>query len=434
MRNIFVIGVEPFNLGLLQRLPRASDYRFHDLIGYDEAVRPKSRTIELMALIEIAEKRISEFRGSIDAIISYWDFPSSVLMPVLCRRHGLAGPGLSAVAACEHKYWSRIEQQSVLPELVPKFCAVDPFAENPLAELSLAFPFWIKPIKAHSSYLGFMIRDEADFEDCLPVIRAGIGHFGKPFDEFLSMVEIPQPVAGIGGSHCIAEEIISAGEQCTLEGWAYDGEVEIYGVVDSLRTGEHRSCFSRYQYPSRLPRDVQDRMIEASRLLIGHIGYSDAPFNIEFFWDEATGALRILEVNTRISKSHCPLFLMVDGASHQQVAVDLALGRRPDFPYRQGQFRIAAKFMERVFSDGYVERVPDAADIAQFKEAFPDGMTRLLAHEGQKLAHLPYQDSYSFEIAEVFLGADDEDELFRKHDKAHQLLRFDFTETSPEAA
>jgi hypothetical protein len=33
----------------------------------------------------------------------------------------------------------------------------------------------------------------------------------------------------------------------------------------------------------------------------------------------------LLEINTRISKSHCPLFRRVDGASHHQVMLDLAL-------------------------------------------------------------------------------------------------------------
>jgi biotin carboxylase len=433
MKNIFVIGLEPFNLSLLEGLPEASDYCFHNLLAYDEAVRPSSRTIDLTALLEMAEARLAEFSGSIDAIIGYWDFPTSVLVPILLQRHGLPGAKLTAVAACEHKYWSRVEQKNIIPDLVPRYCAVDPFADDPLAQIDIDFPFWIKPIKAHSSYLGFKVRNPSDFEACLPIIRAGIGHFGKPFNKFLSMVEVPQFVSAIDGCHCIAEEIISSGEQCTLEGFASDGEVEIYGVVDSLRAGEHRSCFARYQYPSRLPQEVKDRMSHAAGKFIKHIGYTNAPFNIEFYWDEATDNLRILEVNARISKSHSPLFLMVDGVSHHKIAVDLALGRKPNFPHRRGEFRVAAKFMERVFTDGYVENVPAPSNIARFRNAFPRGLVRVLTHSGQQLAHLPYQDSYSFEIAEMFLGANDEDELLEKHRTAQSLLPFKITSKSPEA-
>ena len=424
MKNVFVVGLEPFNLALLRGLADAEQYSFNELLAYDEVVHPRSGRIDLDALLATAERRLAAFSGAVDAIIGYWDFPGSVIVPILRRRRGLPGPRLEAVAACEHKFWCRTEQQLATPEIVPRFCAVDPFAEDPLSLIDLPFPFWIKPVKAHSSYLGFKIRDAADFRACLPVIRANIGHFGEPFDAFLGMVEVPDPVAGVGGNYCIAEEIISAGHQCTLEGYAHQGEIVVYGVVDSIRSGKHRSSFARYQYPSRLPRRVQDRMIEAARRFLRHVGFDAAPFNVEFYWHPPTDAVRMLEINTRISKSHCPLFKMVDGESHQKVAIDLALGRRPDFPHRQGRHRVAAKFMLRTFEDGIVERVPRAADMARLQRRYPDALIRLMADDGTRLAHLAYQDSYSFEIAEIFLGADSQRELLVKYDDALELLPF----------
>lgn len=434
MKNIFVVGLEPFNLALLHGLPDAEQYSFNELLAYDEAVRSRTGHIDLGALLATAERRLSAFPGAIDAIIGYWDFPSSVIVPILRRRHGLPGPRLEAVAACEHKYWSRMEQALSIPDLVPGFRAVDPFADDPLSLIDLPFPFWIKPVKAHSSHLGFKIRSVAEFNACLPVIRANIGHFGEPFDAFLAMVDVPDSIASVGGNHCIAEEIISVGRQCTLEGYAYDGEIVIYGVVDSIRSGKHRSCFARYQYPSQLPRRVQDRMIEAARRFLTHVGYDGAPFNVEFYWNPHTDTIRILEINTRISKSHSPLFAMVDGASHQQVEIDLALGRRPDFPHRQGRHRVAAKFMLRIFEDGIVERVPHSEDISRFKQRFPDASVRLMAEEGTRLAHLPYQDSYSYEIAEIFLGADSQRELLEKYRASVELLPFELAPLEATAA
>jgi hypothetical protein len=421
MKNIFVVGLEPFNLTLLQGLSGAEQYDFRELLAYDEVVQPRSGHIDLGALLDTAERRLAAFAGTIDAIIGYWDFPTSVIVPILCHRHGLPGPSLEAVAACEHKYWCRVEQQQVIPDLVPRFCSVDPFAKDPLALIDIPFPFWIKPVKAHSSYLGFKIRNEADFRACLPVIRANIAHFGKPFDAFLDMVKMPDEVAGIGGCTCIAEEIISAGKQCTLEGYVYRGETVVYGVIDSIRSGKYRSCFSRYQYPSQLPRRVQKRMIEATQRFMSHIGYDGAPFNVEYYWNPCTDEIRILEINTRISKSHSPLFEMVDGETHQKVAIDLALGRRPEFPHRQGRYRVAAKFMLRIFEDGIVEHVPHATDIEHFKRRYPEALVRIMVDEGTQLSHLTYQDSYSFEIAEIFLGADSQRELLDKYRAALEL-------------
>jgi biotin carboxylase len=256
------------------------------------------------------------------------------------------------------------------------------------------------------------------------VIRENIGLIGAPFDAFLAMVERPDEIAGIGGYHCIAEEIISAGHQYTLEGYVHRGEVVVYGVVDSIRSGKHRSCFARYEYPSRLPGRVRERMIEATTRFLTRIGYDDAPFNAEFYWHPQTDSIRALEVNTRISKSHCPLFLMVDGATHQKVAVEVALGRRPDFPHREGRHRVAAKFMLRVFEDGIVERVPDPADIDRLRQRFPEALIRVLVKQGTRLAHMRYQDSYSFEIAEIFLGADSQHALLEKYRAALDMLPF----------
>jgi hypothetical protein len=425
-KNVFVVGLEPFNLALLKGLSDAKQYEFHELLAYDEVVQPRSGHIDLGKLLDTARRRLATFAGVIDAIIGYWDFPTSVIVPILCRRYRLPGPSLEAIATCEHKYWCRVEQQQVIPDLVPRFCSVDPFARDPLALIDIPFPFWMKPVKAHSSYLGFKIRNGDDFRACLPLIRAHIAHFGKPFDAFLDMVKMPNEIAAIGGCTCIAEEIISAGQQCTLEGYVYHGETVVYGVVDSIRSGRHRSCFSRYQYPSQLPRRVQKRMIEATRRFMRHIGYDDAPFNVEYYWNPRDDKIRILEVNTRISKSHSPLFKMVDGETHQKVSIDLALGRRPEFPHRQGQHRVAAKFMLRIFEDGIVARVPHAADIDKFKRRYPEALVRIMVGEGTQLSHLAYQDSYSFEIAEVFLGADSQPELLDKYRAALELpFRFE---------
>jgi len=426
MKNIFVIGLEPFNLALLEQMAGARDYAFHTLLTYEEAVCPASSHIEFDQLLRTAEERLYTFNGSVDAIIGYWDFPSSALAAILQKEFGLAGPTLESVARCQHKYWSRCEQRAILPDMIPRFVALDPFDDAPLNRIALSYPFWIKPIKAHSSYLGFAIEDEEDFRAALPVIRNNISDFADSFNEFLQRVNVPDEIAAIGGYHCIAEEMISAGHQCTLEGYADDDDATVYGIVDSVREGERQSSFARYQYPSRLPDEVQSRMTDAAVRLVRHIDYRHAPFNVEFYWDENSGRIWLLEINARISKSHSPLFKLVDGETHQKVAIDLALGRKPAMPHRQGPYRIAGKFMMRVFEDSVVTAVPGPEDFARVRREFPEAMVRLMVAEGQRLAHLLYQDSYSFEIAEVFLGADSEGELLQKYDRVCSLLPFEF--------
>jgi biotin carboxylase len=323
MINVFVVGLDSFNLELLQLLPSNENYAFKALLSYEEAVFRNGGEIDFPGILEMAEKPLAAASDSVDAIIGYWDFPTCSLVPILRQKQRLPGPRLEAVAACEHKYWSRMVQQSAIPEYVPRFCAVDPFDTDPLSQIDMPYPFWIKPIKAHSSYLGFKIHDRTEFDVAIEAIRANIEHFAVPFDTFLSMVNVPANIANVRGRYCIAEEIISSAHQCTLEGYVFQGDVTVYGVVDSIREGKHHSCFSRYQYPSQIPQPVQNRMIEAAQQFLQYIGYSNATFNMEFFWEPSTNTIRLLEVNPRISKSHSPLFYLVDGAAHQKIDIDL---------------------------------------------------------------------------------------------------------------
>lgn len=433
MKNVFVAGLEAFGHRLLRTIPDAEDYRFLGLFDYGAIVRPpRAAYPSLVQLVDEGCRRIAEFEGEENGILGYWDFPSSILVPWIAARMGMPGPALDAVARCEHKYWSRKEQQEVLPDWVPRFQAVDPFAADAVESVTLDYPFWIKPVKAHSSFLGFYIDTPETLEARLAVIRQRIGFMGEPFNEFLAQIDMPAELRSIGGYHCIAEELISGGHQCTLEGYSWRGEPEIYGIVDSLRTGHYDSCFSRYQYPSVLPEAVQSRLRAAACKLIRHLRYDNGAFNIEFYWNPDDDSASVLEVNARISRSHSALFLMVDGAVNQKVPLDLAFGRRPVFPHRAGGYKVAAKFMVRHFSDGVLERVPTDEDFRNFEKAFPEAWVRILAPAGTRLGDLRLQDSYSYEIAEIFLGAENEEALLQKYSDALLLLDFQVRPVTPE--
>src|SRR5699024_993367 len=274
------------------------------------------------------------------------------------------------------------------------FAAFDPFDDVALARLGLNFPFWVKPIKSFSSYLGFRIDNEADWARAIDEIRAHIARFEGPFDNLLQRVDMPSAVASIGGGCCIAEAIIS-GRQCTLEGFVHKGKMRVYGTVDSLREPNGTS-FASYQYPSRLPARVRRRMAEITEIFMTRIGYDNAPFNAEFFWDADADQIWLLEINPRISESHADLFRKVDGASHHEIATDLSLGVRPRLPYRDGEFACAGKFFIRSYRDAIVKAVPGPEAIAAVARLIPDTIVSVTAQPGQRLSELMDQDSYSY--------------------------------------
>lgn len=404
--NIFVVGQDEFHFDLLKTIRRAERYAFHDLLSYADIVRAESYDLE--RLLSRAFDRLRSFPGKVDAIIGYWDFPTSLMLPLLRKPCGLPGPTLEAVLKCEHKYWSRQQQAAVVPEHTPRFFAVDPHDDQARQKIALDYPFWMKPVKAHSSYLCFKIRNDREFREAIERTRRGITLFAAAIDGVMRRADLPPDIAAVDGRHCIAEAVISAGQQCTLEGYVLDGAVTIYGAVDSIRAGKHRSSFARYQYPSRMSRSVQQRMAAAAQKVVRHVGLDRSPFNIEFFYDRETDRISLLEINARISKSHAPLFLSVDGASHQQVPVEVALGERPALPRREGRFRHAAKFMLRHFGgDAVVRRAPRIEDVDRLRADFPGLQIRLHVREGMRLSDMTLQEPYSYELADIFLSGGD---------------------------
>lgn len=422
-KNIFVFGLEPYNLRKLQGIRNSENYRFHGLLGYEDVVKPLDYPYE--AMLAKAERQLREFPGSIDAIISHWDFPADTMLPILCRRFGLKSPSLETVLMCGHKYWARLEQKKYIPEHIPDFCAFNPFDAQPLEQIDLPFPFWIKPVKSFGSYLGFCIDSEETFYAHLSTIRENISRIGNAFNLALKHAELPPEVEGVDGNHCIAESLIKGKRQNGPEGYVYHGKVHINGITDSLKDESWRS-FTSYEYPSRWPQAMQQKSNAVTEKLMSQIGLDDSAFNLEFIWDEETDKLKLIEVNPRISQSLSDMFEKVHGSSHHEVAVELALGLEPDYPRAEGRFNCAAKFMWRHYEDACVVRSPSPDEIAQVQREFPETEVFIEAEEGMRLSELRDQDSYSYEIAIILLGADDHEQLMERYARCQEILTFEF--------
>ena len=422
--NVFVMGLDEFNLQTMQGLREAHRYEVHRLLG--ESFVQRMEEYDFAQLAQDADRQLTDFGGQVDGIATWWDFPSTGLLPVTTELWDVPGPSLRSVLRLEHKYWSRLTQRAVAAAHVPAFAAFDPFDDGALDAVlnqGVEFPFWIKPVKSVSSYLGFKIESPEDFDEAIPLIQEGIGRFGDPFQQALDRVEVPADIAAIGGVACIAENLIG-GHQCTLEGFVQGGRAEIYGVVDSVRVGD-TSTFASYQYPSRLPSPVQRQMRRAAADVVLQAGLDDACFNMEFYWDPEDGCIWLLEVNTRLSQSHADLFAKVDGAAHFRVLLDVAIGRKPSMPSGRGPHEVAGKFFLRAYEDGVVQRVPSEEELAEIAERFPGTRFDIDVSPGDRLSELALQESYSYELGRVFLGASDYEELERRFDEIRDQLDFD---------
>ncbi len=407
MRDVVVIGLDETNRESLSSTSYADSCRFISLLDHDEVRGLED--FDFKGLVTTCEERIESQGIRPDGICTFWDFPVAELALVLAQRHGCPSTTLESVVRAHHKYWSRLLQAEAVPEAVPEFAAVDPFAPDAARSIPLPFPFWLKPVRSFRSHLAFQVHDRHELEAALEQTREGIPRLAGPYDEILAQVSLPPEVASVDGSWCIAEAPI-VGRQCTVEGFIYDGVPEVYGIVDSVRA-KNRSSFRRYEYPSRLPERIQARMVDLAQRAVIAMGYDGAPFNVEFFWDRSTKQVWLLEINARQSQSHAHLFEHVDGVANHEVMVALALGERPHMPTGQGESSVAAKWFLRAWRDGVVNRVPTKAELDHLHEQFPESQIHIEVDEGDRLSELPDQDSYSYEMGVVYATASSNTQL-----------------------
>jgi hypothetical protein len=422
-RNVFVLGLDDFQRTQLETVTDAANLRFHGLLDVDVVTSPGHGLEELL---DLARGQLEAFDGSVDAIITHWDFPSSVMAPILGAERGLPVPPLRAVVACEHKLWSRLEQRASVPEVVPDVAGFDPFDDDAFERIAFDPPYWVKPIKTHSSQLGFAVDDGEALRAALPTIRDGIRAFGDPFNEVLARVDLPDTIGADSGNSCIAEGLI-AGDQATVEGTMFRGEFAVHGVIDSPKD-EQGLHFSRYEYPATsIPRGVQDRMIDTCERFLRQVGFDDGCWNIEFMYDEGDDQLWLVEANTRISQSHSDLFAKVDGVSNHEVALDVAFGCPPRMPRGRGSFEVAAKcfLWTEEMEDGIVRRVPDERQLDEVARRFPGTHVHIAVEPEDRLSELADQSSYRYDIGTLFIGAQSRRELLDRYETCRELLTFD---------
>jgi hypothetical protein len=419
-RNIVVLGLDDRNLEMMRRLPGADQLTFHKLMTIGEL---QVGDIPIAELLDEATRRIKAFDEPVDAIIGFYDFPVSTMVPLLCSRFDTLGPALDAVLKCEHKYWSRLEQQAVIDEY-PPFALID--LDDPVLDPAVGYPCWIKPVKSFSSDLAFEVTSDREFADAVREIRAGVGRVGEPFEYLLEYADLPDRIADAGGQAALAERALS-GARAAVEGYCLGDKVEIHGVLDSLVYPEV-SSFLRHQYPSQLPGALQERLADVSRRVIEHIGLTNTTFSIEFFVDPDSGEINLLEINPRHSQAHAAMFEQVDGFANHHYQVRVALGEDPARPHDEGPWAISARYYLRRFTDGLLVRGPSPEDIAAVERDFDGVIVTRRAQDGKRLSDLHAQDSYSYDLAEIVVGAQNVAAMEEKYEQVVAALPFEFAE------
>jgi biotin carboxylase len=237
----------------------------------------------------------------------------------------------------------------------------------------------------------------------------------------------------IGTQRLIAEGLLK-GEQVTVEGYVYGGKAGIMGVVDSVMF-PGTLAFSRFDYPSALPNDVQARMGELAARVIEGIGFDNGLFNIEMMYDAETDRVSIIEINPRMASQFADLYEKVDGTSSYTILLDIGQGRAPRVTRRQGQYDFAASMVLRSFEDYVVAALPSEADIERLALVYPDIRVELHGTVGRKLS-AELQDGRSYRYGIVNLGGSDRADVLAQFEACRDRLGIvlqPLIDTPPEA-
>jgi len=381
-KKILVLFSQEWDLAELSRPELQREFKFL-FEGFDLFRFPDNARLLTFDARRFIHRLLRKYRrAGLHGVISSNDQFGALIAAELARLLRLPGTDPHAVVLAQHKYYSRQVQQAIAPEATPRFFAF-PFDLDDPARMELPFPFFVKPVKATFSVLARRVEDFEDLRRHLsfaPFEGLIIRKLVQPFND----LAVGRNGFRLDAYHVVGEEILD-GVQVNVDGFACHGRIRVLGIVDEVMYPGTQH-FLRFEYPSRLPAEVQARITALTRRLMQGIGFDHGFFNVELMYQPESGALKIVEVNPRLAAQLADLYQRVDGINPFRMLLDLATGVEPEWQPGAGRFRAAACFVFRRF-DGTSPRLRVSSAQRQWlQQQFPDAQLFFYLKRGASLA------------------------------------------------
>ncbi|MBI4997928.1 MAG: ATP-grasp domain-containing protein [Rhodocyclales bacterium] len=390
-----------------------------DSVGFDLFSFPSNARLINFDLQRFVDRLAAQAgRKGWQAVSSNHEQFGALAAALLAERMGWPGTPVAAVLACQHKLHARRVLQRVAPEANTGFELLASRYGEPVPQ-DIAYPVFVKPVKAAFSVLARMVRNRAELAALvrfsaweLWVIR----HLVEPFER-IARVRLPEA----GSAHRMLLEQPASALQYNLDGYVFDGELRTLGVVESVMYPGTQS-FMRFDYPCALPDAGRARALEVARRFLAAVGFTHGLFNMEFFFDAAHDRLTVIEFNPRMAAQFSDLYLRVDGIDLHRIALELAHGRDPALlPRAQPTAGAAASFVYRSFDPAARPPMPAADRRRQLAQRFADALLfRYAKSPGQIARDFKWLDSYRYGI--LHLGGRDARDLRARCEAASRIL------------
>jgi hypothetical protein len=419
MKRILVLFPKDWDRDELEQ-PRYRERYAFSYEGFDLFRFPENARLLTFNVRRYVDRLVAKCRGRIDGVISNNEQFGALIAAAVAQRLGLPGTDPAVIIAAQHKYYARCLQRKIVPEATPRF-SVFPYKVQTASAVGLPFPLYVKPVKATYSVLARRVESFNELQSHLQfnALETLILHkLVTPFNDLMARFT---PFT-IDAHHLIAEEIMT-GVQVNVDGFVHNGKMTILGIVDEVMY-PGTQAFMRFEYPSRLPADVQERMRALAERLFTGIDYGYGFFNVELIYQHATGRIQIIEINPRMASQIVNLYRRVDGYDPYEVLIDLALGRAPRVRVGEGVFGAAGSFVFRRFDGREVTRVPKAAQIESVHQRYPDARLMLYLKRGASLAReMKWLGSYRYAV--LNLGGVSAEDLHQRYNDIRRELSFE---------
>ncbi|MEW6689714.1 MAG: ATP-grasp domain-containing protein [Pseudomonadota bacterium] len=421
MKKILVLFPKEWDRLEFSRPEYAGRYRFV-YAGFDLFRFPDNLRLATFDVFRFVKEVVRRYRRErIDGVFSNNEYFGALIAAVVAERLGLPGTDPRVVLTAQHKFYARKAIAEAAPEASPRFAAF-PYTVRSREAFPFELPCFVKPVKATFSVLARRVDSFAELRrhlDFWPFEKYVIKRLVKPFNDLLPWYTDYT----INAHHMIAEEVL-AGHQVSLDGYVHEGRVSALGVIDeNLFPGT--CAFRSFEYPSRVPAQVQARMAALAARVLAGIGYRHGFFNMEFAWDAATGAIRVIEINPRMASQLAVFYEWVDGVNPYRMLLELATGEAPSLERGKPKYRAAASFALRKFDGRPLGADPTPAQLERVRLEYPDARLMLYLKRGLSLANeMKWLGSYRYAV--VNMGAASGEELQQRF---HALRRQLFLES-----
>ena len=361
------------------------------------------------------------------AVFSHHEQFGALAAALLAKKMHWPGTPPQAVVACQHKLYARQVLDQVCPEANTAYQRL-PVAYGQLIPDGLTYPCFVKPIKAAFSVLARVVHSREELQHFM---RFGlfelwvIKRMVEPFEKVATRL-----LRSAGTAHCLLLETPVDAPQYCLDGVVFDGQIEQIGVVAAVMY-PGTQAFMRFDYPSGLAASAQSQALDVARKFLKAINFTHGFFNMEFFYDAATGKLTVIEFNPRMASQFADLYARVDGLGLFAMALELAHGRNPwDVPRKPSSAAVATSAVFRVFDNKHPQfpqhsplspTMPTLAQTTELQSRYPDHLLFQYPKVRQSLARdFKWLGSYRYGI--LHMGGQDDADLRAKCANSSDIL------------